>query len=91
MVDTRKLNYNQLFKYGLNENANQTHFLKQIWYFCIYQKSKNPNPSIIRLFLHSFLFATHLSTHPTLPPFPLKYILILLGIGTMSYAPFKNF
>lgn len=45
------------------------------------------HPSFVCSFIPSFLLPIDL----LIPPFPLKYILILLGIGTMSYAPFKNF
>lgn len=47
-----------------------------------------PHPSFVCSFIPSFLLPIYLLIPHS---FPLKYVLILLGIGTMSYAPFKNF
>lgn len=76
MLDTKSyIIINDLFKYGLNENAYQTHH-KQIWYFCT---SESQDSYTIHLSI------THLFTYF---PLLLKYILILLGVGTMSRASF---
>lgn len=46
------------------------------------------HPLFVRSSLLPFPPSTHLSAYP---PFPLKYILTLLGMGTMSYALLKIF
>lgn len=66
---------NDLLKYGLNENVYQIH-PKQIWCFCT---SESQDSHIIHP------STTHLSTYF---PLLLKYILILLGVGTRSHASF---